>query len=259
MKIEKRQLPLVTMLRSRRYLVLSVVSWLIMVLLLVLVVIPRIQMVLTLRSSSNASKLALEKLQDKATFLESFKNSEFDTLNSKVQRILPSNKPFLQMLATLEQLSSEQGVYFAGLDVNPGVIATESAAIAAKDAKDGISTLGLELTIFGSSTQISGFMDKIPSIAPALDVKTFSSTVRTGNLATQATTGGAEAIYEANISLASLFAPIVGAASITQSLPTLTKDEIEYTKTIIPTYIIYSSTATVPQTGEVGKLDPFAP
>lgn len=256
MKITTQKVPLMVTIRARRFLISSVVSWGIIAVLLVVVVIPRIQGAFRLRDQNASAQQSLDALQEKARFLESFKNKEFNQLNDRVQRILPSQKPFLQMLSTLEQLSREQSIFFAGLDVNPGIIASASAApVAVENARDVISRLDLKLKIFGSNQQISNFMDKINLVAPALEVTTFTSSLQQGSFVLQE--ASPSAIYVAEINLSSLYAPI-GVSSSTSNLPALSKEENEYAKNFLPKYIMYSQDLFAPATSGVGKPDPFA-
>lgn len=254
MKPKNQQLPLITTLRSRRYLILSVVSWIVIFVLSLSVVLPRIQNILEIRDKNDGLQKNLAALQDKITFLESFKSAEFSSQNEKMQRILPTTKPFLQMLSTLEQLSVQESVLFAGLDINPGVIASESAAPSDKGS-DTIAHLDLQLKILGSAANINSFMDKLNTVTPAVDIQSYStSTQKQGVGALVA----ADQIYEADIKLRLLYAPIA-AAKTGQPLPTLSAEETEYAKTKLSNYVIFDGQNTVvPSLDQLGKDDPFA-
>lgn len=253
---KKAQIPLLSTLRVRRYLILSVASIIVIAILAIVVVVPRVQSILTLRDDISSQQRTLDTLQNKERFLESFKNAEFDALNEKLQRILPSTKPFLQTLASLEQLSLQENVIFAGLDVNPGEIASSSAVVSPKDAHSDLQKMELKMKIDGTSAQINSFINKVTTIAPALDVKAFSSSVQPGS---DATTLGSNTSYEADVDLTALYAPILVSKDSGAGLLTLTKAENDYASSKLSSYVLFPETNLVaPNPDGLGKSDPFS-
>ncbi|HZZ98840.1 MAG TPA: hypothetical protein VFG51_02810 [Candidatus Saccharimonadia bacterium] len=253
---KKPQTPFLSILRIRRFLILSIASLIVIAILAFVVVVPRVQSILTLRDDITSQQHTLDTLQNKERFLESFKNAEFDALNEKLQRILPSTKPFLQTLASLEQLSLQENVIFAGLDVNPGEIASSSAVVSPKDAHSDLQKMELKMKIDGTSAQINSFINKVTTIAPALDVKAFSSTVQPG---LDAAALGANTSYEADVDLTALYAPILVSKDSGAGLPPLTKAENDYATSTLSTYVLFPETTLVaPNPADLGKPDPFS-
>lgn len=257
------QLSLKRALHERRYLVAAVGSWVVMAVLIALLVIPQVRAALDTKNQLDSKKETLSKLENKMQFLQNFKQDEFVKLSVSVARVLPSSKPFLPLLFSLEQLSQNQQVVFTGLTISPGDIGTDSAKLT---TTGGLQQIPFDIQILGTSTNINGFLDKLNSVAPALDVQTFSLTPKKsgGKTATAPSAPGTpegqtEDLYEAKIKVMVLYAP-TGKVTVdtTQPLPKLSADEEDYLQTGFRAYTLFTPAATAPAPGSTGKDDPFA-
>ena len=272
-----QELSTAQLLRHRRYLVFSVVAWVVMLGLGGLVLLPQGQFVLDIQNTIASENKKLEDQQAKLQFLEGFELGAFRTQNTKVTSVLPSVKPFLSLLHALRSLATEQNIVISGLDWNVGLVSTESAeelaqtgGVAAPQTStaarkrieaqkrvvasgNDLEQLPFEVTVLGQSTDINRFLVEMNRLAPIAEV--------TGiQLRPQPKLG--ESLYEATLDVISYYAPLASLANAKtdtlRSIPRLTPEERAYVDVLLE-YRDFSESATF--SAELilsGKLDPFA-
>lgn len=249
-----KKVPWRVLLRQRRYLVYTGVSAVVAAVLLLTVMIPRIEVLLGARDMMDSKTMEQEKLREKVDLLDGFNTQTFRTENSRINQILPSTKPFFQLLFSLQKLTAEQGVALNGLDMSPGSIASESAN-AKNDASSGtgMQSVSFNVSLLGNSQKIRDTIDKFSTLAPALDVESFT-------LEPKKTDGG-DSLYEANIVVRALYMPLKVTAGKGSVPKKLTAEEEAYIQELRKFRLPPSSTAEL---GEVapappsGKTNPFA-
>ena len=180
-QINPADLSLKQLIRRRRYLLLAVLSWVVMLMLTFSVLIPQFQAISSIRSQLNAEQQTLNQLNNKLQFLSTFNLNTFKQQNTNLNMILPSTKPFLQLLYSLKQLASDQGVVFSGLDWSVGLVASESASPASSTvaqtsaktsatkatsppgATEALLKMPLQLKVLGTTENLNTYSATIPN------------------------------------------------------------------------------------------------
>lgn len=218
---------------ERKSFALSVVSWIVVILLVWQFLIPQIQLSLTAYTSMDSARKNLISLQDKLTFIQSFQSDAFATQRERVDSILPSYKPFLPLMNTLQQLSVEQNVALTGIELNPGNIATDAATvIATARAENGLATLPVKLTVFGDLGNVNAYLDSLNRAIPILEISEISLNPRSNKTAESSENVEVGTAYEGQISVISYYAPITAQSVLAQKLPVLSNVELTFLKTL---------------------------
>jgi len=258
-KIFTTNASLMQIVRERRFLLLSIGSGILMFTLTFSTLIPRIQEMLAAKDALDEKQASLTRFQNKVRFLQSFQAEDFNQQNGRMNQILPSGKPFLSLLFSLEKIASEHQVVFSGLDISPGEIASGSGDVVVQSASsrtsDTLQSVDFDMKVLGSSAHINDFLSALNTAAPALNVRNFTLSPKVVGVEETAT---GEVLYEAKIRVAALYAPLAVVVDSLKPLPTLTKEEDDYVKTALSSYtIIPPGEVTQPATAE-GKIDPFS-
>jgi len=254
--------------RERKYLIVSIVSWVLILGLSVFVLKPRIEAMLTLQSSMEKKQKELSVYENKISFLKNFQSQDYQKMKNQINAILPSAKPFLTSLYALEQLAAEHQISLVGLVSAPGKIASNEGELQ-KDAAGGnaeLKRLQLEVQLMGLSKNIQEFIDTIPSIVPAIDVHGVSfGSARGSNKApavSKQTTekpeeASSSAVYQAQLEIDVLYAPLVISLTGNQQLSVLSKEEQDFAKTLM-SYKSYPPDASAEAEQNPGKENPFS-
>ena len=253
--------------RERKYLITSIVSLVMILGLSFFVMKPRIEAMLSLQSSMAKKQKELSALENKIDFLNNFKSQDYQQLKNQINAILPSAKPFLTSLYALEQLSSEHEITLVGLVSSPGKIASNEGELQ-KEAMGGnsdLKRLQLELQLVGTAKNIQQFIDKVPTIVPAIDVRGVSfgesekrrAPVKLGENTLEELGATESATYQAKLEIDVLYAPLVVTLSANQQLPVLSKEEQDFAKTLL-SYKSYPPNASAEATQGLGKENPFS-
>lgn len=198
-----KQVPLKAVLRTRRYLVYSIVSVLVGLVLLIVFFIPRVEVLLGAQQILETKQQERAKLAEKVELLDGFNTATFRRENARVNQILPSGKPFFQLLFGLQSLTAEQGVALSGLEISPGALSTESGtaqdtALAAD--RSGVQSIAFDVILLGESQKIRETIDRFALLAPVLDVESFTLNPK-GE-------GQSAPLFEAEVKVRALYAPI---------------------------------------------------
>jgi Tfp pilus assembly protein PilO len=244
--MDPQDFSLKVILRERRYLLLSVLSWIVVILLTFTIVIPQFQQIIADRQQLESEQSTFKQTQSKLQFLEGFNNEQFTAQSTQVDRILPSAKPFFQLLTALRELANQQGVVFSGLDWNIGLVASDSAQPAQPEKQttkktaqpaqstDELERMGLELTILGSSPQITSYLDAMSRITPVVEIDDVTLSPRF-----QIQDG----FYEAKLKITSFYAPLAALRSARLNdrlLPKFSTAEQEYLGTL-GEYVVFEN------------------
>ncbi|MEN8253091.1 MAG: hypothetical protein ABFQ62_01805 [Patescibacteria group bacterium] len=163
-------------LRTRRYLVYAGGGVVLAILLLLFVLIPQFQRVFVLYQDLNQSKKEIVKLRQKAIVLESIETNPIYQNQDRINRILPSKKAVFELLASLKFIADSGSVSLRDIDLNPGLLATESTKVAPKAPADrrqkipGVEEIKIALSVEGTRGNINGFLTSISKIIPLTSV-----------------------------------------------------------------------------------------
>jgi len=164
-------------LSTRKNFVSSLAVSVVAALILLLALIPQIQQIFSIRSELEVEKPKLEKLDAKLAELDAVLFTPEYAQLDLVSEALPSKKPLLELLDSLNSAAQSSGVQITSFSINPGLVASDAAALAAKEAQksnEDYDHLRLELKLTGQFQQIQNFMAAAERFAPFTSVTTFS-------------------------------------------------------------------------------------
>lgn len=239
------QLPTITpryVLETRRYLALSVGIGLVVVLVVFVGIIPQVQAILNLQRETSGQQQQVTKLEQKVRQFEQVLNPEILAQIQTVDILLPSQKPLLGLLASLDSVANLSGVSYSGIELTPGSIATESAELEANgfvattpraSVATGGSTdadsLDVRLRVNGTLEQLNQFLALIERTAPISTVISLSLTpqgrpVLLSTDSPETVTGQ----YEAEVTVAAAYFTRSVSAAVDAALPTINSNQQEF-------------------------------
>lgn len=195
--------------------------------LLVFAIIPQFQETLALNSELEKEKPRLENLQQKLVELE---NVQFDPdflQKEVVEAALPSKKPLLELLTSLNTIAVDNGVSITEFSLNPGLIASDAAELnnqqARKIQSEGVDTLKVEMIVSGTFDSVGDFLIDLEKISPFTTVTQLGLTSRN-----RGDDFGAQASdMQAKITSESYFFTQSVSAAVEAPLPSLSSREQE--------------------------------
>ena len=241
------ELNLTLLMRSRKHLVSAVALGLAAVILLALSV-SQISAIFETNRQLSREQEKIQQLNIKAQALEELKFSPEFAQAARINEVLPSKKPLLELLNNLNSVANETQVVITEFQVNPGEIATDStqvspqAAAQTRQQNTDYDQLDLALTIVGDLGQVRRFMDLIERVSPLTTItnliidRKVSQSLGLGENLTRADLALSTYYYTKSIS-AALSAPLPTIAStqseIFQAILDFTPSELEEQTTII--------------------------
>lgn len=173
-------------LRSRRFLVLAAGLGLIACALVVFVIFPQSQSLLSFNQERSKNQALLGKLLAKQQTLAEIASESIYQEADHINRTLPSQKPLLEFMNSVDTRAREADVIVEEIALNPGLISTQSAAATNQVAgrarsragtassqaasRGPYSTLDVKLTISGDLQKINEFLRLIENTAPLTNV-----------------------------------------------------------------------------------------
>ncbi len=215
------------LLDSRRYLLLSVGALLVAAGLLIFGIIPQVQAALDLSAKQTAETQKLEALSKKAQELENLNSSPVAQQIQTVEKVLPSKKPLLELLTSLNFAAQESQVNISTLSLSPGSIATDSASPTktpatkkAKRAKSAVTdTLDVNLTVTGQLEDINRFFETIEKRAPLTTISSMAL-AKKSNLV-----GSFAGQFEAKLTITAYYFVQSVSSAVETSLPPVTSQQ----------------------------------
>ncbi|HYD34546.1 MAG TPA: hypothetical protein VD999_00605 [Vitreimonas sp.] len=222
------QLSLRYLTTTRRFLLFAVGLAGISVLLFLMVIIPQVQSSLAVWNVMSKEQNMVDQLNKKVTELQQISFSPSYAKADKVNAILPSKKPLLELLTNLNGVIQDSGVVVTNIELSPGSIASESSGTSSAPSavarnRKKTSTVAREydeldvlLTTEGSLAEINVFLESVEKITPASTVTSLSLSkpLRPGKSA-------AESVYEAELLITSFYFTKSVSAALEAPLPPL--------------------------------------
>jgi hypothetical protein len=217
-------------LYTRQPILLAVGGVVIALLVIVLAIVPQIQEMFSIQQDIVAEQRKVVSLQQKILALEQAATLPIVDKSDQINDLLPSKKPLLEILTSLNTAAADAQVTFTNIEVAPGTISTGSAEVqqAAPAARRSTQTttseasrsnkLDLRVTVEGDLGQINQFLETIELAAPFSNVTGISLNERRRNDTNQRP-------FEAELVLTTYYftQPIV--AAVEAPLPELDADE----------------------------------
>lgn len=136
---------------------------------------PQIQEVFALRAEHQKEKPQLDKLQAKLAELQNILFTEEFVHAPLVNEALPSKKPLLEFLTSLNSIAVVNNIAVTNFEINPGIIATDAAQISqTSKVKGPVDNLELNLEIEGTFDELQAFLLDIEKISPFTTITTLS-------------------------------------------------------------------------------------
>lgn len=170
-----------TLTTSRRYLSLAVIAGLVTAGIVIGVIIPQIQRILEIQALIAKERKVVAALERKALELEGLPSSTILTRSNRIDLALPSQKPLLQLLTSLNEVGAQTGVVFDEISLSPGAISTESATLksAISSGRPAASTrarsgpyeeLSVNIVVRGTLNQVNAFIRQTEQTTPVSTV-----------------------------------------------------------------------------------------
>ena len=174
---------------TRRHLLLAIILIWAIVALVFFAIKPQVQTLFNLRSNLEVEREQYMDLSRKIQDLQNIRISDQFQQKEKVDEVLPSHKPVMELLFNLNQAMKESNVGITSLHISPGEIATESAEIslldtapkdtAAQRRQQRYSALRMELTVSGTEERVDQFLQLAERIAPFTSIVELEINTRT--------------------------------------------------------------------------------
>jgi len=175
---------------NRKYLLFTVLLiWLCGVLAL-FVIKPQLAKIKEIRSEHGEKNSELELLVHKRRELAQVLTSDEFQKKEKVDEVLPSHKPLLELLTNLNQAAKKTKISFVNLELNPGLIASPAADLNLEDKNTSTRTrqakkstsntnknydyIEVSLAIKGQTQNVEEFMRVLEKIAPLTTITDFN-------------------------------------------------------------------------------------
>lgn len=241
-KTVTNQRPAITsryLFQTRRFLVLAVVAGAVAALLVIFGIWPQVSAALEINSQLQDQNRTVAALEAKAQQLETVTNPELLENIEIVNALLPSKKPLLELLNSLNVVAGQTGVTYTGLELSPGSIASDSASlgdtgasrrpsVATGNSSDA-DTLEVKLRVQGTLEQLNQFFNLIERTSPISTITALSLTPQ-GRAAIFSDDDG-EVLpnsYEAEVTINTAYFTRAVAAAVDAALPTLTADQQQF-------------------------------
>ena len=166
---------------------LSFLVWGVVVFLGVTVVRRQVRQVIVMRGELKRQESRLARLERKEKVLAATELEELEAKVRRVERIFPSEKPVVSLIATLSNLAKDKGVIFSGVDLAPGEVSTAQAKAKKrttdpKTEKKEVAAyrgevapaIDFSFQIEGTKEQVFGFLEALERVAPLMKLRTLS-------------------------------------------------------------------------------------
>jgi|GEM_PF-2050209 len=233
----KQDLNLKLLLNSRKNLLMSIVVAWVSVVMVFFAIKPQIENIFVASKKLDLEKKQFQKVTLKINELKQIEISDQFKQKEKVDEVLPSHKPVLELLYNLHQTVQSSQVSIVSMLINPGSIASSSAEldlVASSKNQEAVPTksrrfdkLEMELVIKGESDQVDQFLETVERIAPFTSVVELNIKESNKN-----ESGELIALSEAEILLNTYFYTQVISTSVDATLPTVGEKELRAFNTI---------------------------
>lgn len=222
---------------TRKYLVWAGFLGLLTFVLFLTSLTPQINSISNLYNDLIKENKRLAQLKIKVAQLTDSANSLIVTNSDKVNQALPSKKPLLELLTTLNKVGNDTFVSFDDISLSPGKISTESAETTTTNKNKAHSkstpaskyeTMELDVTVTGKINDVNKFLREIEEIAPFSTVTAMSLNEKTSNTIEKPL----ESLFEAKITITTYFFTKDVVARIDTTLPELTVAQREIIDTL---------------------------
>jgi len=191
----------------------------------------QISAVFETRKKMEVTQKKVDQLDKKVAEIESLKLTPEYAQAKKMNDILPSHKPLLELLNNLNAVASQTNVSITEFKINPGEIVTEGQTETKTQVKKrknaDYDLLDLELSITGSLDQVKEFMNLIERVAPITTITNLTIDRKTDDL------NNDKQLTRADLTLNTYYYTKTVSATLSSALPTITKEEKDIFQAIL--------------------------
>ncbi len=171
---------------NRKHMIIAIVLGLVTTGLVLFAIIPQFQEFLSLRSELSKESPKLEKLKEKLVELQNIRFTPEFAQAEIVESALPSKKPLLELLTSLNTIAVSNDIKIENFDLSPGIIATNTAELQIDSTKklssDGVDTIEVSMDAIGAFGNVQQFLIDLEKISPFTTIATLSlNSVKNGD------------------------------------------------------------------------------
>lgn len=210
---------------TRRFLVWAGFLSLLSIGLVVFSLVPQSQSALGLYGDMLKEGKRLVQLRLKLAQLDDAANTAIMINTDKINAVLPSKKPLLELLTGLNNIGGTSSVIFSDISLTPGKISTDSAEVETNirqrsrtQVNRKYESLDLEVTVTGPISNVNQFLKEVEMLAPFTNVTALTLNEKTGPSGIE---GGADSSYEAKVTITTYFFNRPLTATIDAAIPEL--------------------------------------
>jgi Tfp pilus assembly protein PilO len=217
---------------TRRYLIWSGFFVLLSIALIFASLVPQITSITDLYSDLIEENLRLAQLRIKVAQLIDSNDSLIITNLDNINQTLPSKKPLLELLTSLNTVGNQSQVRFNDISLSPGKISTESAETTESSrsrtkssvTNTGYETLYLDVTVTGPISNINRFLTEIERIAPFTTITAMTLNEKSLD---NTNIDSDDAVFEAKLTISTYFFQKSISVNIDAKLPELSASQRE--------------------------------
>lgn len=219
-------------LNKRKQFSLGLLLLFIIVLIIWLLIFPTANSILESKETLTKQEKSIASIENKLQALQKIiVNGQYLENKEQVNLALIDHKPLLELLAGLDQVARASEVTLANLELNPGGLSTDSAAVSKNMQKEGVDSLAVAFKIDGSFEQVTHFMELLEKIAPFTTIESFSVSEGKGKETTKDATAAAQASesqdkVSVSLSCQTYFTNVTAKTALSTVIPVLSDQEL---------------------------------
>lgn len=185
-------------------------------------------------------KKDLSVLLTKQTVLEGIDRTLVSERVNKMELVFPSDKPIVQLLSTLSQLSKNHNLSFGGVTLRPGSL---------QETDTNLNDLKFGFEVGGNFEEVLAFMKDLERAAPLMKIDKVGLKIKSNPFFTQELT-----MVIASIDVSAYFQPAPKTlGTIFKPIALLSRDD----EAVLSTLFTFTQFPTVLPVAQTGKMDLF--
>lgn len=187
-------------------------------------------------------KTELNDLEKKLQILEGIDKNLITDRVKKMEIVFPSDKPIVELLSSLSQLSAKHGLGFGGVSLSPGSLTEE------KKGETDLSDLTFGFEVSGEFNNVLKFLRELENTAPLMKIDKVGLTIKTNPLLDNI-------MITADIDVSAFYQPAPKSlGSISQPVKLLSRSE-EAILSRLFNFTKFQAVLPVAQTGKTNLFD----
>lgn len=201
---------------------------------------PQIQSLQEQRQELEMESTTLSQLQSKLSILQNVNTIGAFAQRDQVEALLPSTKPLLPLLYSIDQLSTSNTVVTTEFNISPGEISVASDEAKKRSSEVESKTtdsLQIDLSVVGELTNLNAFLNGLDTLSPLTDVISLSIEPFTNAQSVSIVAKEGVSYFEMRISLETYYYTGSPVVDVQQQLP----DIEAFSTTLLPAIANFKS------------------